>query len=248
MSVERSQASVQRGQKAAYVVAVSTENGPAAGVTVTLTTQPTSQKPAFTSGCAKGDTTAACTLGTVSDHQPVDLHAQIPVASSAKSVSSVQLTATASVVTKVKWTAPSAAATVAVTAASARSSASASPAKSSASAPPETALPLGPIPQLNGISSSLIGNGVSTSLIGAGNASGLFPAISPSDTPCPSPAPGARAPDGEQSAAPVADSSAASSPVFTSQIAGLIALAIAILLTVTRLSLHRRFRSGKRGS
>jgi hypothetical protein len=237
VSVQRSQASIQRGQNAAYAVTVSTENGPASKVTVTLTAQPASQQPVFTSGCAKGNTTAACTLSTVSDQQPVDLHAQIPVAASANSVSSVKLTATAAVVTTAKWAPPSAAVTVAVTAAP---SASASPAKSSASAPPETALPLGPIPELNGVSSSLI----SSSLIGAGNAAGLFPAISPSDTPGPSPSPGVLPPDGKQNAAPVADSS----PVFTAQVAGLIALGVAIFLTVTRLSLRRRFRSGKPNS
>ena len=246
MSVQRSQASINRGQKAAYVVTVSAENGPASDVSVALATQPASQKPAFTSGCAKGNATAACTLGTVSDQQPVDLHAQVPVASSATSVSSVKLTATASVVTTVKWTAPSSAATVTVTSASAASSPSPSPAKSSATPSPEAALPLGPIPDLNGVSSSLIG--ASSSLIGAGNASGLFPAISPSATPTPSPSPGAQDPAGKQkNASPVADS-ATLAPVFTSQVAGLIALGVAILLTVTRLVVRRRFRSGKPSS
>ncbi len=246
MSVQRSQASIQRGQKAAYVVTVSAENGSASDVSVTLATQPASQKPAFTSGCAKGNATAACALGTVSDQQPVDLHAQIPVASSATSVSSVQLTATASVVTTVKWTAPSAAVSVAVTAASTASSASPSAAKSSAAPPPEAALPLGPLPDLNGVSSSLIGS--STSLIGAGNASGLFPAISPSATPTPSPSPGGQGlADKQKNASPVADS-AALAPVFTFQVAGLIALGIAILLTVTRLVVRRRLRSGKPSS
>ncbi len=248
MSVKRSQASIKRGQKAAYVVTVSAENGSASDVSVTLTTQSASQKPAFTSGCAKGNATAACALAAVSDQQPVDLQAQIPVASSATSVSSVTLTATASVVTTVKWTAPSAAATVAVTSASAASSASPSPAESSASPLPE-ALPLGPIPDLNGVSSSRIG--ASSSLVGAGNVSGLFPAISPSPTPSPSPSspsPGVRGPaDKQKPAAPVADS-ATLAPVFTSQVAGLIALGVAILLTVTRLVLRRRFRSGKPSS
>ena len=96
------------------------------------------------------------------------------------------------------------------------------------------------------MSSSLIGS--STSLIGAGNASGLFPAISPSATPSPSPSPGCQGPaDKQKNASPVADS-AALAPVFTSQVAGLIALGIAILLTVTRLAIRRRLRSGKPSS
>ena len=56
----------------------------------------------------------------MSDKQPVTLHAQIPVADDASSVTSVTLTATASVTTTAKWTPPSAAETVAVTAAAAR--------------------------------------------------------------------------------------------------------------------------------
>jgi hypothetical protein len=237
VSVQRSQSSVKPGQKAAYTVQVSTENnGSAANVSVALVAQPSSQKPTFTSGCAKGDGTAACTVSSVSDKQPADLDAQIPVASSATSATSVKLTATASIVTSVKWTPPSASETVAVTAA-----ASASPAKTSAGgSASETTLPLGPIPDLNGVSSSLIG---------AGNASSLFPAIVPSATPNSSPA---IQPQGaKRDAQPVSDSSALGlgKPGLTGQVAGLIALALAIMLTVTRLSLRKRFgKARKQGS
>ena len=141
MSVQRSQASVARGHNAAYVVQVSTENnGSASDVSVALTAQPSSQKPTFTSGCAKGNGAAACTVSSVSDKQPANLHAQIPVASSDTSVTSVKLTAKASIVTSAKWTPPSATETVAVTAASASS------AKSPPSASPTTTLPLVPYP------------------------------------------------------------------------------------------------------
>jgi hypothetical protein len=170
----------------------------------------------------------------VSDKQPASLKAQIPVAASAKSVTSVKLTATASIVTTEKWTPPSAAETVAVTAASASPTKSAT---SSAGVLPESTLPLGPIPNLNGVSSQLIG---------AGNASGLFPAINPSATP--SPSPGGPAPSSQRR--PVSGSSAIAfvQPGLTGQVAGLIALAVAVLLTVTRLSLRKRFRSRKQGS
>ena len=214
---------------------VSTENnGSAADVTVALTAQPSSQKPTFTSGCAKGGGTASCTVSAVSDKQPASLKAQIPVAASATSVTSVKLTATASIATTEKWTPPSAAETVAVTAAPASPTKSGTP---SAGVLPESTLPLGPIPNLNGVSSQLIG---------AGNASGLFPAINPSATP--SPAPGGPVPSGKRS--PVSDSSAIAfaQPGLTGQVAGLIALAVAVLLTVTRLSLRKRFRSRKQSS
>jgi hypothetical protein len=227
-------ASISRGQQAAYVVQVSTKNnGSASDVTVALTASPASQKATFTGGCAKGEGTATCTVSSVSDKQPASLKAQIPVAAGATKVTSVKLTATALITTTEKWTPPSAAETVAVTAASA------SPTKSATSSPgvlPESTLPLGPIPNLNGISSQLIG---------AGNASGLFPAINPSDTP--SPSPGGPAPSGQRR--PVTGSSAIAfvQPGLTGQVAGLIALAVAVLLTVTRLSLHKRFRSRKQG-
>jgi hypothetical protein len=237
VSVQRSQTSISRGQQAAYVVRVSTENnGSAADVTVALTAQPSGQKPRFTSGCATGAGTASCAVSAVSDKQPASLKAQIPVAASAKSVTSVKLTATASIVTTEKWTPPSAAETVAVTAASA------SPAKSPASSSPagvvpEGALPLGPIPSLNGVLSQLIE---------PGNAAGLFPAINPSATP--SPSPGSPAPGSQRRPVPGSSAIAFVQPGLTGQVAGLIALAVAVLLTVTRLSLRKRFRSRKQGS
>jgi hypothetical protein len=236
VSVQRSQASISRGQQAVYAVRVSTENnGSAADVTVALTAQPSGQKPTFTSGCAKGAGTASCTVSAVSDKQPVSLKAQIPVAAGATSVTSVKLTATASVVTTEKWTPPSAAETVAVTASSA--SPAKSPAGSSpAGVPPGGALPLGPIPNLNGVASQLIG---------AGNAAGLFPAINPSATP--SPSPGSPAPGSQRRPAPDSSAIAFVQPGLTGQVAGLIALAVAVMLTVTRLSLRKRFRSRKQG-
>jgi hypothetical protein len=235
VSVQRSKASISRGQQAAYVVQVSTKNnGSASDVKVALTASPSSQQATFTGGCAKGQGTATCTVSSVSDKQPASLKAQIPVAASASKVTSVKLTATALITTTEKWTPPSAAETVTVTAASASPSKSAT---SSAGVLPESTLPLGPIPNLNGVSSQLIG---------AGNASGLFPAISPSATP--SPSPGGPAPSGQPRPVPGSSAVAFVQPGLTGQVAGLVALAVAVLLTVTRLSLRKRFRSRKQGS
>jgi len=234
VTVQRSQSSVARGQRASYVVEVATENnGSAANVSVTLTSQPSSQKPTFTSGCAKGDGTATCTVSSVSDSKPAKLQAQIAVASGATSVTSVKLTAAASIATSAKWTPPSAAETVAVT------SASATPANASAGASPTTTLPLGPIPNLNGVSSQLIG---------AGNASSLFPAISPSASP--NSAPGTSSQAGKGNAEPISGASpvALTQPGLAGQLAGLVALALAVVLAVTRVSLGRRLRSRKHGS
>ena len=205
------------------MVQVSTKNGTAADVSVALTTQPTSQKPTFTSGCAKDDGTASCKLSSVTT-KAISLQAQVPVAAKATTVSSVKLTATASVATTVKWTAPAAAETTTVTAAAA----SASP----SGAPRVAVLPLGPIPALNGEASLFIG---------AGNAGSLFPTIGPSRGASPSPAVASGTPT-PRNTDPVSEASPVSlgTPVFTAQVAGLIALGLAIMLTVTRLSIHRR--------
>jgi hypothetical protein len=205
------------------VVQVSTKNGTAADVSVALTTQPASQKPTFTSGCAKDDGTASCKLSSVTT-KAISLQAQVPVAAKATTVSSVKLTATASVATTVKWTAPAAAETTTVTAAAA----SASP----SGAPRVAVLPLGPIPALNGEASLFIR---------AGNAGSLFPTIGPSPGASPSAAVASGTPT-PRNTGPVSEASPVSlgTPVFTAQVAGLIALGLAIMLTVTRLSVHRR--------
>jgi len=231
VSVQRLQSSIKRGQSATYDVNVSTMNGSASGVTVTLTSQPTSQKPEFTSGCSK-DGTASCTLASVTDKQATDLKAQIAVASNASSVSSVKLTATASVTTTAKWTAPAADETTTVTAAAAAAA---------AGAKPDIVMPLGPVPNLNVPDL----NAEASLLIGAGNAAGLFPDITPSATPSASAA--GASPSASRDAGPVTEASpvALGSPVATAQVAGLIALGLAIMFTVTRLSVRKRPRPGK---
>jgi hypothetical protein len=84
-------------------------------------------------------------------------------------------------------------------------------------------------------------------LIAPENAAGLFPSIAPGPTPNPTPSP---APDqlsqaagrGASPASRAADLAAAASgmPVVTAQVLGLIALAFAVMLTITRLSVRRR--------
>ena len=245
MSVQRSQPSIKRGQTATYVVRVSTQNGGSASdVSVALTAQPSSQKPTFSSGCAKGDGTASCSIGSMTTGQTVSLDAQIAVASKATSVSSVKLTATASVVTTAKWTPPAAAETTAVTAASAsaknaKNTKNTKNTKNAAGASPDAThmavLPLGPIPALNGEASLLIK---------AGSAADLFPTVGPSPGTSPSPPVQQAQPTqpGKRKAAPVTDASpvSADTPVFTAQVGGLIALGLAIMITVTRLSVRKR--------
>jgi hypothetical protein len=232
VSVQSTQSSIKPGQTATYTVQVSTKGGSASNVSVALAASPSTQKPEFTSGCTKGDGTASCTVSSVTATAPAILKAQIAVASNATSVSSLKLTATASVATTAKWTPPSATGTTSVTGA-------ASSAKASPSAAHLAVLPLGPIPNLNAEASLLIT---------AGNAAGLFPAITPS--PLSSPAQVVHPQAGRRDAEPVSNASTVSfgAPVVTAQVVGLIALGLAIMLTVTRLSLRKRSGSRRAGS
>jgi len=112
-------------------------------------------------------------------------------------------------------------------------------AKKTASAAPDVTqhlavLPLGPIPALNGEASMFVG---------AGNAANLFPTIGPAPGVSASPGPtAASAQPTKQNTGPVSEASpvALGTPVFTAQVAGLIALGLAIMLTVTRLAVRRR--------
>jgi hypothetical protein len=224
VSVERSQTSIGRGQTASYTVSVWEQNGSVAGVKLSLKAAPSPLAGTFTFGCGTQNGASSCTIGTV-DYTSTNarqLQAQISVASSDTSVTSATLTATASA-TSVK-TDPAAAVAVAVTAAS---SASTTP---SVAAARNANLPLGDFPALNG-TGSYTSNG--------GNASGLFPTIDPSSVPSPA--------NGNQlKRDPQAETAADAStlplgmPVVDAQIAGMVALTIALGLAVTRLSVRRR--------
>jgi hypothetical protein len=101
-------------------------------------------------------------------------------------------------------------------------------------------MPPGLIPNLNAEASLLIG---------AGNAAKLFPAITPSAGPGASQAVSPQG-GGRQNADPISNATTVSSgtQVLTAQVAGLIALGLAIMLTVTRLSLRKRSGSSGSGS
>src|SRR5579863_1422014 len=225
VSVQRAQASITRGHTATYIVRVSTQNAAAIDVNVALTAQPTSQKATFTKGCTKGEGTAACTVSLVEVKQPVVLRAQIAVASRATAVRSVKLTATASIVTAQKWKAPTVAATTAVTSIPTRAR------KPKLPEPiPLPALPLGPIPDLNGVGSTVIR---------AGNATQLFPVITPSPVPTAIPAVHPRPTRRTTKPVSVSRAPTPGSPLLPARAAGLILLALAIVLAITGLSLRR---------
>ncbi|MBV9857065.1 MAG: hypothetical protein JOY82_21530 [Streptosporangiaceae bacterium] len=239
VSVQRTETSIRRGQSALYVVNVWTRGGNATGAAVTVAAQPSGQRAKFTLGCGSQDGTRACGLGAVDSASSArQLQAQIAVASNANSVNSVTLTATASA--KGVTSDPSAAESVSVTAA---------PRPSSSPTPsPTFTLPSGgPTGSVPGSTSTLptgIGfapslNGAGSSLSPGGSVSGLFPTINPSAVP--SPAPGTQPKSGLKGE-PVADSATLplGTPVLGAQLAGLAALALAVALAITRLSIRRR--------
>ncbi|HEX6447955.1 MAG TPA: hypothetical protein VF060_00660 [Trebonia sp.] len=242
MSLQRDQASVARGQKAQWNVSVWATSGSVTNVTLKLTTSPSSQKPVFSFGCNKNGTNS-CTVGTVdSTSQPAQLQAQVAIAKTATSVNSVQLTVTGSgagVSSDPKASVP-----ISVTALKASASPSASSSTSSSSSAPgsaspgttttvplpsaaTSALPVGGLPFLNGSGSTLSPGG---------NASSLFPTLKPSSPGVPS----AANQGGQPHSQPVADTLPAEASVTGAQYAGLGALAVAFILSVTRLSIRRR--------
>jgi hypothetical protein len=254
VSLQREQASVTRGHAAQWIVGAWAEGGNIPDAVVRLTVTPAGQKAAFTLGCGNGDGTGSCELGAVSSASaPRQLAARVTVPASATSVTSVRLTAAAEAPDITKD--PQVSVAVSVTApVSPRPSATASPAAASGNPSPAASypagnitstLPVGSLPALSG--SGLTGSGLSGSgqtLSPGGNAAGLFPALSPSSAASsPAAAGGGGASAGTR---PLADTSALpqGTSVLGAQLAGLIALAIAFILTVARLSLRKR--SGSR--
>jgi hypothetical protein len=230
VSVARSQASIGRGQTANYTVSVWEQNGSVAGVALSLKAAPSPLRGTFTFGCGTKNGAASCNIGTVSypGSNARQLQAQVSVPASDTSATSATLTVTAG--SKSVKTSPTASVTVAVTAASGAALAPNVPAARNAN------LPLGDFPSaLNGT------GGIGSYLSNGGNASGLFPTINPSSVP--SPASGNQ-PKRDPQAETAADASTLplGMPVVDAQIAGLVALAIALGLAVTRLSVRRRPR------
>jgi hypothetical protein len=207
-------------------VSVWEQNGTVTGVKLSLKAAPSPLGGTFTFGCGTQNGAASCSIGTVSytSSNARQLQAQISVPASDTSATSATLTATAAA--KSVKTSPAASVSVAVTAASSTTS------TPNVAAARNANLPLGDFPSaLNGTGGSYLSNG--------GNASGLFPTINPSSVPSPS---SGNQPKRDPQAETAADASTLplGMPVVDAQIAGLVALAIALGLAVTRLSVRRR--------
>ncbi|HWG14090.1 MAG TPA: hypothetical protein VG268_12535 [Streptosporangiaceae bacterium] len=114
------------------------------------------------------------------------------------------------------------------------------PGLSSTTAGIGTNIPIGPLPAVAGVSTTIPG----------GNASNLFPQISPSSTPSPAAGTPAGTPAAAKGSQPVADSSriplALGSSEFGAQIVGLIVLLLGVAIAVTRLSLRKTRATGSK--
>lgn len=246
VSVQRDETSVARGQTAQWNVNVWSQGGNVSNVKLTLAAAPTSLKPVFSFGCAK-EGTNSCTFATV-DSDARQLQAQVHIAKSATSVKTVKLTATGS--GKGVSTKPKASEPITVTAPPASASASPSASASSSAATSSAAVPgaATTVPQPSGVTSQLgVGklpflNGSGSALNPGGNASSLFPKLNPSSGALPT-----VSGDSNSRTRQVAEALPADASVMGAQYAGLAALALAFVLSVTRLSIRRR-HAAKPGS
>ena len=183
--------------------------------TLRLRATPASVTPEFSFGCGRYDGTASCDLSALDAKSAKGpLQAQITVPATATAVTSVTLTAIGSAAHLA--TEPIASTAVAITAAVV-----------TASVPSTTVNPL-PVDALPNVPAG------SPALSPGGNAAVLFPTLQPAADPLRR--------TRSLSARSVADSSALpqAAPVAAAQLAGLAALALAFVLTVTRLSSRRR--------
>jgi hypothetical protein len=221
-------------------VSVWAEDGTVSDASVRLSADPASLSPTFSFGCANSGT-ASCALGSVdSDSASLQFQAAVSIPASASSVTSAQLTATVKATDLLRD--PAASVPVEVTAAS---SPATTPSATQNSSPAASPLAVGDLPYLNGTGATLSpGSNASRlfTLSPGGNASRLFPSLSPASS------------QGSQGSAQqktdarqVADTSALplETPVADAQLAGLGALAVGLILAVTRLSVRRRAAAPK---
>ena len=126
VAVQPAKSSIQRGQTALWTVTAWAQGGDVPDATIRLMAAPASLKPTFSFGCGSHDGSTSCDLGALDAKSAQrQLQAKIAVATSATTVTSVRLTATAS--TAGLTTDPQASATVSVTAASPAATNSADP-------------------------------------------------------------------------------------------------------------------------
>jgi hypothetical protein len=212
----------ERGVAAQWAVAAWTTGGNVPDVKIQLQASPASAgTPLFTFGCGSDDGKSLCDLGAVdATSAQRELQAQVTVPITAATVTSVTLKATG--IAANLHTDPAATAAMTILAPP-------SPVAASMTLPVGT-VPGVTFPAVNSISNSTLSPG--------GNASGLFPTVAPQS---PDPRSG-----GTAGTRPVANTSAlpAGSSTLGAQVAGLVALALAAVFAVTRISIRRPAPAG----
>lgn len=237
VSAQRDEASITRGRTAQWNLSVWAKGGNISSVILHLATSPSSQKPRFSNGCAAKEGTNSCAVGRVDSGSAArQMQAQVPVAATATSVKTVKLTFWGSS-PEIK-TGPKAAIAIAVTAPKPGGTTGAAGVGTVTPGTPTPAgvnskLPVGRLPFLGG------GAGSSTTLSPGGNAASLFPTLHPGGVP--------GAADGGSRARMTADELPGNASLVGAQYAGLGALALAFVLSVTRLSIRRRRTAGHHG-
>lgn len=228
VAIQPSQAGIEHGQVAQWVIGAWTEGGNVPAATIRLAAVPGSLTPRFSFGCGSHDGTPSCYLGAMdAKSSQRQLQARVTVPASATTVTAVRLIVIGSAAHLP--TDPRAAATVSV---------NAGVAAGSGGTPVVSTSPLavGSLPYLNG-------SAPSPTLSPGGNAAGLFPTINPSSgSGSPSGSPSATPGPQNASAKTVANTSALplGAPLVGAQLVGLGVLALAFVLAVTRLSIRRR--------
>ena len=216
VEVQPLQQSSERGQAAQWAVAAWTTGGNVPDVKLQLRATPASAGAAnFTFGCGSHDGTSSCDLGAVDATSAArQLQAQVTVPVTAATVTSVSLSATGS-------------------AANVRTDPAASAAMTILTPPtPIGASPTLPVGTFPGVTAPTL----NPTLSPGGNASGLFPTLDPQS---PDPRPAGTA--GTAGTKEVANTSAlpAGSSTLGAQVGGLVALALAGVFAVTRISIRR---------
>jgi hypothetical protein len=222
VEVVPSVASTARGDATKWALTAWATGGDVAAVTISLQTSPAGiGTPVFSAGCAT-DGTSSCSLGAVdSTAAKRQLTAQFTVPVTSTTVSSASLTAVVSATNLATALEPSG--SMVISAASASASASPGPIKVSSSS-------VTSLPAMGAVAPT-------ATLSPGGSASGLFPTVNPSSTSNSTTT---------ENAKQVADTSSltgTASPT-GAELTGLGALALAVVLAVTRLSIRRPAPAG----
>jgi hypothetical protein len=211
VGITSSQPGSTAGQAAQWTVTAWTRGGSVPDAFIWLSASPSTVSPMFSFGCGSYDGTASCDLGAMDDTSVArQLQAEVIVPFSADTVTSVSLTVMASAANLPLD--PSAGATITITAPP--------PGTVPTATPTISPLPVGTLPSIPA---------PAPTLSPGGNAGNLFPTVGVSN--------GKKA-----NTSAVANVSAlpGGASVVGAQLAGLVALALAFILAVTRLSVRRR--------